>query len=100
MYHDVRNISIGILTPTYPCLTAFKGSFRNTDVEQNTILVTSMISYFMKGNAEKDPVTIPGMSVMKLLPLSKAGEMKLEGFRVYFDPKPIYEQSMGDSSEE
>ena len=53
----------------------------------------------MKGNAEKDPVTIPGMSVMKLLPLSNAGEMKLADFRVYFDPKPIHEHNMAVNPE-
>jgi hypothetical protein len=63
------------------------------------IFVTSMISYFMKGNAEKDPVTIPGMSVMKLLPLNKAGEMKLADFRVYFDPKPIHDYNTAVSPE-
>ena len=70
------------------------------DLDQRVIYYGSIVSYIVHNDAEKIPVDIPAMTVMKLAPAGEGGEIKFIDFRVYFDPSPIMEKVKVVSSKE
>lgn len=48
-----------------------------------------MVTYVVKGDAEKSPLTIPAMTVLKVASFTGEEEMKITDFSVYFDPSPV-----------
>lgn len=67
-------------------------NYEKLDFEQSKVYYGSNVEYVIKGDTNKSSITIPAMSVMKLVPVAGEEQLKIVDFYVYFDPSVVMEK--------